>query len=69
MTEKIPLGRTTAYPEQYSPGLLYAIARTGNREALGLGVDLPFHGTDIWNAWELVVSSIPNPMFGFGLFS
>ena len=53
MTEKIPLGRTTAYPEQYSPGLLYAIARTGNREALGLGVDLPFHGTDIWNAWEL----------------
>jgi len=53
MTEKIPLGRTTAYPELYSPGLLYAIARTGNREALGLGVDLPFHGTDIWNAWEL----------------
>jgi 7-cyano-7-deazaguanine reductase len=53
MTEKNPLGRTTAYPEQYSPGLLYAIARTGNREALGLGVDLPFHGTDIWNAWEL----------------
>ncbi|NIA26780.1 MAG: NADPH-dependent 7-cyano-7-deazaguanine reductase QueF [Desulfobulbaceae bacterium] len=53
MTEKNPLGRTTAYPEQYSPGLLYAIARTGNREALGLGADLPFHGTDIWNAWEL----------------
>jgi len=53
MTEKNPLGRTTAYPEQYSPGLLYAIARTGNREALGLGMDLPFHGTDIWNAWEL----------------
>jgi 7-cyano-7-deazaguanine reductase len=33
--------------------LLYAIARTGNRESLGLGDDLPFHGTDIWNAWEL----------------
>jgi len=53
MTEKIPLGRATAYPEQYSPGLLFAIARTGNREALGLGDELPFHGTDIWNAWEL----------------
>jgi len=53
MTEKNPLGRTTAYPEQYSPGLLYALARTGNREALGLGMDLPFHGMDIWNAWEL----------------
>jgi len=53
MTEKNPRGRTTAYPEQYSPELLYAIARTGNREALGLGVDLPFHGADIWTAWEL----------------
>jgi 7-cyano-7-deazaguanine reductase len=53
MTEKIPLGRTTAYPEQYSPELLYAIARTGNRGALGHGDELPFHGTDIWNAWEL----------------
>jgi len=53
MTEKIPLGRTTAYPEQYSPGLLYAIARTDSRTALGLGDELPFHGTDIWNAWEL----------------
>jgi len=53
MTEKIPLGRPTTYPEQYSPELLYAIARTGNREALGLGVELPFRGTDIWNAWEL----------------
>ena len=53
MTDESPLGRQSTYLEQYSPGLLYAIARTGNREALGLGDDLPFHGTDIWNAWEL----------------
>jgi 7-cyano-7-deazaguanine reductase len=53
MTAEIPLGRITAYPEQYSPGLLYAIARTDSRAALSLGDELPFHGTDIWNAWEL----------------
>lgn len=43
----------TAYPEQYSPGLLYAIPRTGSRAPLGLAHDLPFHGADLWNAWEL----------------
>ncbi len=53
MTAEIPLGRATAYPERYSPELLYAIARTDSRAALGIGDDLPFHGTDIWNAWEL----------------
>ncbi|MDX2413114.1 MAG: NADPH-dependent 7-cyano-7-deazaguanine reductase QueF [Woeseiaceae bacterium] len=53
MTDESPLGRQSTYLEQYSPGLLYAIARTGNRESLGLGDDLPFYGTDIWNAWEL----------------
>lgn len=53
MTAETPLGRATDYPERYSPGLLYAIARTDSRAALGLGVDLPFQGTDLWNAWEL----------------
>jgi len=53
MTEEMPLGRTTAYPDHYSPDLLYAIARTDSRAALGLGDELPFHGADIWNAWEL----------------
>jgi len=53
MTAEIPLGRPTAYPEQYSPELLYAIPRTESRAALGLEDELPFHGVDIWNAWEL----------------
>ena len=48
-----PLGEATAYPDEYSPDLLYAIARIDAREALGLDAGLPFHGTDIWNAWEL----------------
>lgn len=53
MTTKNPLGQATVYPDQYSPDLLYAIARIDARKALGLDADLPFHGTDIWNAWEL----------------
>lgn len=53
MTQEIPLGKATAYPEQYSPGLLYAIARADSRATLGLSEALPFHGCDIWNAWEL----------------
>ena len=53
MIQKNPLGQATVYPDHYSPDLLYAIARIDARNALGLEADLPFHGTDIWNAWEL----------------
>lgn len=53
MTDAIPLGRDVPYPEQYSPELLYAVPRSEHRARLGLGAELPFHGTDIWNAWEL----------------
>ena len=53
MTKNSPLGQATAYPDHYAPDLLYAIARIDARNALGLEADLPFHGTDIWNAWEL----------------
>lgn len=48
---KPPLGRATDYPAQYSPELLYPIARSDSRQ--DMSDDLPFHGTDIWNAWDL----------------
>lgn len=48
-----PLGRSVAYPSRYDPTLLFPIARTGNRASLDLGTTLPFHGVDIWNAYEL----------------
>lgn len=53
MTGDHTLGQHTTYADEYSPGLLVAIARAENRAAMGLGVDLPFQGVDIWNAWEL----------------
>lgn len=53
MSEEIPLGREVPYPEQYTPELLFAVPRSEHRSRLNLGTALPFHGTDIWNAWEL----------------
>jgi 7-cyano-7-deazaguanine reductase len=53
MTGDSPLGQRSDYPDEYSAGLLFAIERAESRATLGLGGDLPFHGVDIWNAWEL----------------
>lgn len=48
-----PLGRDTAYPSGYDPGLLYPIPRAPARAQLGLGAALPFVGVDRWQAFEL----------------
>ena len=53
LTRESPLGQRSEYPDKYSPDLLFAISRSENRAALGLGEGLPFRGVDIWNAWEL----------------
>jgi len=50
---RIPLGQITEYREKYAPEILFPIARSEAREALGLGSALPFSGADLWNAWEL----------------
>ena len=47
------LGKKTAYPDHYDPSLLFPIARQGNRDKINLQADLPFHGIDIWNAYEI----------------
>lgn len=52
--EQSPLGKTSAYPEQYAPELLYPIARENKWRELGLGEqNLPYQGVDIWNCYEL----------------
>jgi len=48
------LGKSAVYPDRYDPGLLFAIPRATQRAAIGIdGAALPFHGVDIWNAYEL----------------
>lgn len=48
-----PLGRTVAGSARYDPSLLFPIPRAAGRDALFAGGRLPFHGVDIWNAYEL----------------
>ena len=48
-----PLGRASAYAEHYDPGLLFPLPRADKRAELGLDETLPFHGVDLWNAYEL----------------
>jgi 7-cyano-7-deazaguanine reductase len=47
------LGKSVAGSSHYDPGLLFPIPRSQGRNAIGLSAVLPFHGVDIWNAWEL----------------
>ena len=48
-----PLGKPTAYAAQRDAGLLFPIARAGERARLGyVDAELPFLGVDIWNAYE-----------------
>ena len=51
--EDSPLGKISQNPEQYSPHLLFPIARSTNRALLPYGQTMPFMGVDIWNAYEL----------------
>lgn len=47
------LGKTVAVVDEYSPQLLYPIARAEARGALGIEGALPFSGVDLWHAYEL----------------
>ena len=51
----LPLGKTSQYPDQYDPNLLFPIPRSENRQKLGIKPNqvVPFVGVDIWNAFEL----------------
>jgi len=51
--EHSPLGKTTVYADRYDPSLLFPIPRQGKRDEIGVSAPLPFHGEDIWNAYEL----------------
>ncbi len=66
---ELPLGKSVAYDAGYNPDLLYPIARASGRQQLGLNADLPFHGWDIWNAYELSwLDPLGKPMVAWGEF-
>ncbi|WP_019142029.1 NADPH-dependent 7-cyano-7-deazaguanine reductase QueF [Noviherbaspirillum massiliense] len=51
--EASPLGKPAAYQAQYTPSLLFPIARQTKRDEIGVTGTLPFFGIDIWNAYEV----------------
>lgn len=53
--EQSQLGKATAYPDQYAPQALFAIARQPQRSELGMaaGAALLFTGADLWTGYEL----------------
>lgn len=48
-----PLGKTATYGGEYNPKVLFPIAREPFRKSLGIDGVAPFHGHDLWNAYEL----------------
>jgi 7-cyano-7-deazaguanine reductase len=51
--EHSPLGKASAYADQYDASLLFPIARAAKRLELGLAGSTPFFGADLWTAFEL----------------
>lgn len=49
----LTLGKSVEYANSYSPELLQAVPRSLSRDDIGLTGALPFHGEDLWNAYEL----------------
>jgi 7-cyano-7-deazaguanine reductase len=48
-----PLGKHTAYVNEYDPHLLFSIPRAEKRAELGITESLPFFGMDVWTAYEI----------------
>ncbi len=52
--DKAPLGKSSEYPDQYSPELLFPVPRDDNRRRIALADGRwPWFGEDLWQAWEL----------------
>ena len=48
-----PLGKEVSHSQRYNPGHLYPVPRIEGRREIHLPDTLPFHGADIWNAYEI----------------
>lgn len=53
LLENSILGKETMYPTSYDPSLLFPIERKLGRDVLGIKNNVPFYGSDVWNAYEL----------------
>lgn len=51
--EQSPLGKASAYVDQYDRSLLFPLPRAAKRAEIGIAGSLPFMGADLWMAFEL----------------
>lgn len=51
--DRMPLGQTTRYTDQYEPQLLFPLSRAETRANLELQAGWPWFGADVWQAYEL----------------
>ena len=51
--DQSPLGKSSAYADQYDASLLFPIPRAGKRAEIGITGSPPFMGADLWTAFEL----------------
>ncbi len=64
-----PLGKKIAYADQYDRTLLFPIARKQKRIEIGILGELPFHGYDTWNAFEISwLDSLGKPVVAIARF-
>lgn len=68
--EESPLGKNCSYDSPYDPSLLFSIPRKKHRDEIGILKPLPFHGGDIWTAYELSwLNEKGKPEVGIGEFT
>lgn len=65
-----PLGKSVSYESLYDPTLLFAVPRAKQRRNIRITNSfLPFHGGDIWNAYEISwLNSKGKPQIAIGEF-
>lgn len=69
MNNDIPLGKETQYPQAYDASLLFPVARQIKRDELELTGEMPFSGSDIWNAYEMSwLDKNGKPQVAIGVF-
>lgn len=51
--EQSELGKKAQYEANYNPDKLFPIPRKAKRDEIGVGNNLPFHGVDLWNHYEV----------------
>jgi 7-cyano-7-deazaguanine reductase len=63
------LGRHTPLLQEYAPHILHSIPRATARQHLGIGTALPFHGADLWHAYEMSwLDDVGKPVVRVGRF-